>query len=86
MLARYLKYQRNCCLEDKLMGDSSGYKIFQDKIFREITDLDAEHDKFSLLNAVREYGLTWDEACKLYFRPGMNGQQFLEAMKADREK
>lgn len=64
----------------------NGYRDFVDKTFREIDDLEKESKKHPLLNALRECGLTLQEAGRRYYKRGMSSRQFLEAIKADREK
>ncbi len=38
-----------------------------------------------VLNALREYGLTLAEAGRRYYKRGMTGREFLEAMRTDHE-
>ena len=68
------------------MLNNDEYRKFQDMIFQEIADLEAEGSRLPITMAVQEYGLTLDEAARLYYQPGMTGQQFLDAIKADRQK
>jgi hypothetical protein len=72
--------------EDSLMRRKDGYRDFQDQIFQEIGDLESERNKYILTANAREYGLTLNEAARLYYKPGMTGQQFLDAMKAQKAK
>jgi hypothetical protein len=62
--------------------DRDGYKEFLDRTFQEIDDLEAESNKHPILNGVRDYGLTMAEATRLYYKRGMTGRQFLDAIKA----
>jgi hypothetical protein len=66
--------------------DREGYKEFLDRTFQEIDDLEAESNKYPILNAVRDYGLTMAEAARLYYKRGMTGRQFLDAIKAHKER
>jgi hypothetical protein len=64
------------------MPKQDGYEDFQDQIFREIADLESERNKHILTATAHEYGLTLQEAARLYYEPGMTGQQFLDALEA----
>ena len=66
--------------------EREGYKEFLDRTFQEIDDLEAESKKHPILNALRDYGLTMAEATRLYYKRGMTGQQFLDAIKAHKER
>jgi hypothetical protein len=68
------------------MRKKDGYRDFQEQIFQEIGDLESERNKYILTATAHEYGLTLDAAARRYYKPGMTGQQFLDAMKAQREK
>jgi len=60
----------------------STYKDFQDQIFREIVELESESKKNIISKTCREFGLTLNEAARLYYKPGMSGQQFLDAVRS----
>jgi hypothetical protein len=69
------------------MRDKTGvYREFVDRIFREIDDLETESKKHPLLSVLREYGLTMDEATRLYYKKGMTARQLIEAIRTDRDK
>ena len=64
----------------------NSYGDFQDQIFREIDDIQSERNRYILAATCREFGLTFDEAVRLYYKQGMTGQQFLDALRTSREK
>jgi hypothetical protein len=72
--------------EDNPVRKQDGYKDFQEQVFQEISDLETEGKKYPITATAHEYGLTLDEAARLYYKPGMTGKQFLDAMNADRGK
>ncbi len=67
------------------MRQRDGYRDFVDRTFREIDDLENESKQHPLLNALREYGLTLQEAGQRYYKRGMTSRELLEAIKADHE-
>jgi hypothetical protein len=62
------------------MREKDEYRDFPDQ---EINDLESE---YILTATAHEYGVTLDEAARLYYKPGMTGQQLHDALKAHREK
>jgi hypothetical protein len=68
------------------MREKDEDRDFQDRVFREITDLESERNEYVLTATAHEYGMTLDEAARLYYKPGMTGQQLHDAMSAHREK
>jgi hypothetical protein len=69
-----------------VMRKTDDYTTFVNRTFEQITDLETESNKHPIRYALRDYGLTMAEATRLYYRRGMSGKQFLDAIKADREK
>ena len=67
------------------MRENDGYQDFVDRTFREIDDLESESKQHPILNALREYGLTLAEAGRRYYKRGMTGREFLEAIRTDHE-
>ena len=67
------------------MRKQEGYEDFVNRTFREIDDLESESKQHPILNALREYGLTLQEAARRYYKRGMTSSEFLEAVKADHE-
>jgi hypothetical protein len=73
------------------MRRKEDYQHFQDHIFQQMqtmTDIEAQlaSDVKSALDTLRDlYGFTDQEMIDLY-RPGMNGQKYLEILKAARKK
>ena len=63
-----------------------GYTNFVNRTFREIEDLESESKRHPLVNALREYGLTLQEAARRYYKHGMSASQFLEAVKAGHDE
>jgi hypothetical protein len=62
-----------------------GYTDFVNRTFQEIDDLESESKGHPLVNALREYGLTLQEAALRYYKRGMTSNELLEAVKADHE-
>ena len=64
------------------MRKPEDYKTFQDRIFQEIDEIEAR--KSLILVAAEEYGLTWADVRRIC-KPGMDGRQLDEAMRAEAE-
>jgi hypothetical protein len=68
------------------VSKQDSYQDFQDQVFQEISDLETDGKKYPVTAIAHEYGLTLNEAARLYYKPGMTGEQFLDAMRAGRGK